>query len=96
MYWNIPSHYGNGALPSLRYLHPKPTIKLSSTTSSLSVSLIIFRSNPPILLFNVQAAKELGYYGYDTKPFEKYLTIKSSKNYMYRVMLPADLQHLSF
>ncbi len=55
-----------------------------------------FSEQSPYPSFNVQAAKELGYYGYDTKPFEKYLTIKSSKNYMYRVMLPADLQHLSF
>ncbi len=41
--------------------------------------------------FNVQAAKELGYYGYDTKPFEKYLHIKSAKGYLNRMMLPEEL-----
>ncbi|WP_455674594.1 S28 family serine protease [Phocaeicola sp.] len=55
-----------------------------------------FSEQSPYPSFNVQAAKELGYYGYDIKPFKKYLTIKSSKDYLHRVMLPADLQHLSF
>ena len=31
----------------------------------------------------MQAAKELGYYGYDIKPFKKYLTIKSSRDYLH-------------
>ncbi len=42
--------------------------------------------------FFVQAARELGYYGYDTKPFKKYLTIKKADGYMYRIFLPGDLQ----
>lgn len=42
--------------------------------------------------FNVQAARELGYYGYDTKPFEKYLSIKSSQGYLNRIMLPDELK----
>lgn len=46
--------------------------------------------------FNVQAAKELGYYGYDTRPFKKYLTIKTSKDYLRRMMLPEELEHLKF
>lgn len=41
--------------------------------------------------FFVQAARELGYYGYDDKPFKKYLSIESSKNYLYRIFLPEDL-----
>ncbi len=40
--------------------------------------------------FFVQAAKELGYYGYDTKPFKKYLDIKSSKGYLDKIFLPKD------
>ncbi|MFA7116230.1 MAG: S28 family serine protease [Bacteroidales bacterium] len=40
--------------------------------------------------FYVQAAKELGYYGYDMEPFKKYTSIKSSKNYMRKLMLPRD------
>ena len=38
--------------------------------------------------FFVQAAKELGYYGYDTKPFKKLLTIKSAKGYLNRLFVP--------
>jgi len=42
--------------------------------------------------FFVQAAHELGYYGYDTKPFKKYLSIKSAKNYLSKIFLPEDLK----
>lgn len=38
--------------------------------------------------FFVQAARELGYYGYDTKPFEKYLSIKSAEKYLPKLFLP--------
>lgn len=38
--------------------------------------------------FFVQAAKELGYYGYDVRPFKKYLTIKNSKGYLRKLMVP--------
>ena len=41
--------------------------------------------------FFVQAARELGYYGYDTKPYKKYLSIKSAKNYLSKIFLPEDL-----
>ena len=40
--------------------------------------------------FFVQAAHELGYYGYDTKPFKRYLSIKSAKNYLSEIFLPND------
>lgn len=50
-----------------------------------------FAENQPNISFFVQAARELGYYGYDTKPFRKYLTIESSKGYLNRIMLPKDL-----
>lgn len=55
-----------------------------------------FSEQSPYPSFNVQAAKELGYYGYDTKPFKKYLTIKNSTDYLRRVMLPAELSTLKF
>lgn len=42
--------------------------------------------------FNVQAARELGYYGYDTRPFEKWLTIRTAKGYLNRIMLPDELR----
>lgn len=38
--------------------------------------------------FFVQAAKELGYYGYDTKPFKKLLTIKSAEGYLNKLFVP--------
>jgi hypothetical protein len=43
----------------------------------------------PTQAFEVQAAKELGYYGYDTKPFEKYLKIKTAEGYLQKIFLPA-------
>ena len=46
--------------------------------------------------FFVQAARELGYYGYDIKPFKKYLSIKSSKDYLHRLMLPEELKDMPF
>lgn len=50
-----------------------------------------FAENQPNISFFVQAARELGYYGYDTKPFEEYLTIESSQGYLNRIMLPKEL-----
>lgn len=38
--------------------------------------------------FFVQAARELGYYGYDTRPFRRMLTIKTAENYLERLFLP--------
>ncbi len=40
--------------------------------------------------------RELGYYGYDTKPFKKYLSIQSSKGYLHRLMLPEELKDMPF
>ncbi|MDO4754940.1 MAG: S28 family serine protease [Parabacteroides sp.] len=50
-----------------------------------------FAEDQPYISFFVQAARELGYYGYDTKPFKKYLSIKESKGYLNRIMLPQEL-----
>ncbi len=55
-----------------------------------------FSNQTPYLSFNVQAAKELGYYGYDTKPFRSYLSIHTSKGYLHRLMLPDSLKNLRF
>lgn len=41
--------------------------------------------------FFVQAARELGYYGYDVKPFKKLLSIQSTQGYLNRIMLPKEL-----
>ena len=42
--------------------------------------------------FFVQAARELGYYGYDVQPFKKWLTIKTSQNYLAKLMLPDGVE----
>ena len=55
-----------------------------------------FRPDPYFLSFFVQAARELGYYGYDTKPLKPYLSIKNSKGYMQRLMLPKELQGIKY
>ena len=46
--------------------------------------------------FFVQAARELGYYGYSTKGLKKYLEVKNTKNYIRRLMLPEDAKHIKF
>lgn len=55
-----------------------------------------FSRQTPYPSFNVQAAKELGYYGYDIEPFKPYLSIESAKDYLRRVMLPEELSGLTF
>jgi len=77
--------------------NPNKIPSLSSDTKTLFDHLVSisepnnFAEGQAYISFFVQAARELGYYGYDTKPFEKYLTIKSSKGYLNRIMLPKDL-----
>lgn len=46
-----------------------------------------------ILPFFVQAAREIGYYGYDTGPFQKYMDIENAENYLYDVFLPAEIDY---
>lgn len=46
--------------------------------------------------FFVQAARELGYYGYARKGLKKWQTIGTSEGYLSRLMLPAELQGIGF
>lgn len=46
--------------------------------------------------FFVQAARELGYYGYDTAPFEGLLSIKGAKGYLSRLLLPENAKRIKF
>lgn len=55
-----------------------------------------FAQQTPYTSFNVQAMRELGYYGYDTKPFEEYLSIPHAEGYMRRVMIPDSLAYIEF
>lgn len=50
-----------------------------------------FSEDPSMRSFFVQAARELGYYGYDVEPFKEYLTIQSAHGYLNRIMLPEKL-----
>ncbi len=46
--------------------------------------------------FDVQATKELGYYGYSLKPIKKWTSLKSTKGYLKQIMLPDSLRHYDF
>ena len=46
--------------------------------------------------FFVQAARELGYYGYSLKGLKDLLSIKSSRGYLSRLMLPTDARSIKF
>lgn len=55
-----------------------------------------FAIETPYVPFNYQAAHEIGYYGYDTKPFAPYLQNLDTHNYMLRIMMPDSLQNTKF
>ena len=46
--------------------------------------------------FDVQAAKELGYYGYSLKPIKKWTSLKSTKGYLKKMWLPDSLRKYDF
>lgn len=48
------------------------------------------------LSFFVQAAKELGYYGYDILPFTEWLDVKSTKNYLSELFMPKELEDVKY
>ena len=55
-----------------------------------------FDVNGPYASFFVQASRELGYYGYDMRPFKDYMVIKDTKDYLRRLVLPEDAQFVKF
>jgi hypothetical protein len=48
------------------------------------------------LPFFVQAARELGYYGYSTKGLEDVCDLKNTKGYLNKLMLPKGLSNIKF
>ena len=46
--------------------------------------------------FDYQAAHELGYYGYDTKPIRKWKSVGSTKGYLKQIMLPDSLRNVEW
>ena len=57
---------------------------------------LYFDTNGPYASFFVQASRELGYYGYDMRPFKDYMVIKSTKDYLRKLVLPEDAQFVKF
>jgi len=55
-----------------------------------------FSKQSPYYSFNVQATRELGYYGYDIRPFKKLMSINTTHNYMRRVMLDEPESSIKF
>lgn len=94
--WSILLPFGSGELPSAA--SPATTASDDEIFAHLlNISNPdYFIADSPTASFFVQAARELGYYGYDTKPFKKYLSIQSSKDYLHRLMLPEELKDMPF
>ncbi len=46
--------------------------------------------------FFVQAAKELGYYPYDLKPFKREIELRSTRDYLRRIFIPESLRRVKF
>ncbi|MDR2495558.1 MAG: aminopeptidase [Tannerellaceae bacterium] len=55
-----------------------------------------FSENQSENTFFVQAARELGYYGYDIRPFRKYLSLRQSGGYLARLMVPQSAGPVAF
>ncbi|MDZ7743984.1 MAG: S28 family serine protease [Bacteroidota bacterium] len=52
-----------------------------------------FAESDYFLPFFIQAAREIGYYGYDTGDFEKYLSLPNADGYLCKVFLPDSLHY---
>ena len=55
-----------------------------------------FSSPSDFTPFFVQAARELGYYGYSLKGLKDLSSLKSSRGYLHRLMLPSDARLIKF
>ena len=70
----------------------------TSATNEQLLSILLETSGPdyfanqsPTGSFFIQAAKELGYYGYDLAPFKGLIDLPSTKGYLSRVFTPKEL-----
>ena len=55
-----------------------------------------FARQTPYVPFNVQAMREIGYYGYDVEHFKGLISRPTYEGYMRRVMIPEELSYLEF
>lgn len=86
-----------------QYGTPISSIPTAQTSDEDAFKFLVNLNDPnyfalqtPYYSFNVMAAKELGYYGYDIKPFVKYMSIKKTNDYLRRVMLAYPENQLKF
>lgn len=86
-----------------QYGTPIESIPTAATSNEDAFKFFVGLNDPdyfslqsPYYSFDIMAAKELGYYGYDITPFKKYMSIKNTKDYLRRVMLNAPDNQLKF
>ena len=79
--------------------HPVGEIPLSSATDKEFFSYLVKICSPVYFdivdgktnfPFFVQALKQLGYYGYNPRPFRKYMELTDAKGYISRLFMPAS------
>jgi len=83
--------FGSGPVDSLNTTAPDSVLFNHFFTTS-SPDYFSIEGTESTRSFFVQAAHELGYYGYDTRPFRKYLKIKNARNYLSEIFLPEGLK----
>ena len=80
--------------------HPVEEIPATTATDNEIFNYLMKVASPdyfseegiePTRPFFVQAAHELGYYGYDTRKFRKWLTIPNARNYLEKIFLPEGM-----
>lgn len=86
-----------------QYGTPVSSIPTAETSDEDAFKFLVRLNDPnyfslqtPYYSFNVMAVKELGYYGYDIRPFAKYMTLKNTEGYLRRVMLQSPESELKF
>lgn len=78
-----------------KFLKSQPAIQLierNSGNNFFNETFQIMVRRPLYHLDRTKGLFLLGYYGYDTKPFKKYMVTKSAKNYMQKIFLPNNLK----
>ena len=82
---------------------PVSTIPSADSSNEVWFAHFIKTSSPDYfscpnqyLPFFVQAARELGYYGYSTKGLEDVCDLKTTKGYLNKLMLPKELSNIKF
>lgn len=82
---------------------PVSSIPMEAASDSLWFGYLMETAEPDyfsypskFMPFDVQAARELGYYGYSLKAIKKWASVKNTKGYLKALMLPDSLRHYDF